>query len=620
MEAQENLALNARMSDPVLFLGHDTPQKILRARCREWAECIALRRKERGIWHSVNWRDYYARMRAAGLALSALGVKRGEVVTVLAENRLEWLYVDSGARSMGMIGNGIYPTSSPEQVEYVLADSRTRVVVVEDEEQLDKVLAVRERCPELLKIVVVDLLGLRNFSDPQVIDFASFVALGEKEAESRAAAFEAAIDAGSPEDVCYIVYTSGTTGSPKGAMISNRNVVFQISRAYQYTTLGLEERTLSFLPLCHIAERNVTAFLPLYGGNTVHFPEDSGTVFNDLRELAPHLVFAPPRFWEKMYSQVVLFMQDAIAPARWAYAQAVQAGYAVADLRLAGKPVPGALALKFRLLQWLVLSNVRKFLGLQHMKNAITGAAPVAPELLKWYIAIGIDLLEAYGMTETSGMATTTPFGRIRLGYAGTRADGTDIRIGPDGEILVRGPNVFVGYWGQPAKTAETIEPEGWLHTGDVGELDSEGYLGIRDRLKDIIITSGGKNITPSNIENLLKFSPYISDAMVVGEARRFVTCLVMIDEDNVAKFAQDRQIPYTDFASLTRTPEVVQLIGAEIETVNQKLARVEQIKDFRIIDQLLTAEDEELTPTMKLKRRVVTAKYADLIATMYPE
>jgi long-chain acyl-CoA synthetase len=313
-------------------------------------------------------------------------------------------------------------------------------------------------------------------------------------------------------------------------------------------------------------------------------------------------------------------MQDAIPLARWAYRRVTAEGAALAELRLAGQAVPAWRQALYAVLQRVVFSNLRSFLGLGEVKTALTGAAPVPPDLLKWYMSVGIDLIESYGLTETCGFCTATPPERIKIGYAGVRALGTEVRIGAEEEILVRGPNVFAGYWNLPQKTAEAVDDEGWLHTGDCGEIDAEGYLRVKDRIKDIIITSGGKNITPSLIENQIKFSPYVADAVVVGEARRYVTCLVMIDQDNVAKFAQDRQIPYTDFASLTRAPEVLALVRAEIETVNARLARVEQVKDFRLISQLLTAEDEELTPTMKLKRKVVTAKYAELIASMYPD
>jgi long-chain acyl-CoA synthetase len=602
--------------------GCDTPQKLWRLRCRQWATQAALRHKKKGIWHTVTWAGYYEQARAVGLALVDQGLQPGQSVAILAENRPEWLYADMGAQAMGLIGVGLYPTASAEQVAFILQDSQARVLIVENQEQLDKALAVRAQCPHLQRIVVIDLEGLRKLSDPQVSTWTDFVGRGLALAAQaqQAQSFEAAIEAGQADQIAFLVYTSGTTGQPKGAMVANRNLVFQVASAPQYLRIGPGDRTLSFLPLCHIAERMGTVYNPLALGPIVHFPENSGTVFNDAREVMPHLLFGPPRFWEKMYSQVTLAMKDAVAPARWAYRLVIAEGAALAQERLAGRPVPWWRQGLYKAMASLVFHNLRSFLGLSQVKTALTGAAPVPPDLLKWYMSIGIDLIESYGLTETCGFCTATPVERIKIGAAGVKALGTQVRIGADEEILVRGPNVFAGYWNLPDKTAETIDAQGWLHTGDCGEIDDEGYLRVKDRIKDIIITSGGKNITPSLIENQVKFSPYISDAVVIGEARRFITCLVMIDPDNVAQFAQDRQIPYTDFASLTRAPEVLQLIGAEIEAVNARLARVEQIKQFRVIDQLLTAEDEELTPTMKLKRKVVTAKYAGLIATMYPD
>ena len=597
----------------------DTPAKLFRLRAREWAGQPALRHKEKGIWHSVDWAGYYARARGVGLALADAGCRRGDVITVLAENRPEWAYADLGAQAMGFIGNGIYPTSSPEQVEYLLHDSRTRILFVEDEEQLDKTLAVRARCNLLRLIVVMDLKGLRGFADPQVVPFADFLARGTALADRDAEQFERAIEAGRPEDVGFLVYTSGTTGPPKGAMILNRNLMFQIGIAPSLLPIPPGSKTLSFLPLCHIAERMSTIFNQLALGQIVHFPENSGTVFNDLREVAPQVLFGPPRFWEKLHSRVELFMRDAAPIARLFYRLAFAEGAAIAEARLEGRPVGWLRRVRFRLLSMVALANVGRFLGLQRLAHAITGAAPVSPDLLKWFMSIGITLLEGYGATETTGFCTMTPAGRIKLGYAGIAAQGTEVRLGPQDEILVRGDNVFGGYWNLPDKTADAIDLERWLHTGDCGEIDADGYVRIRDRIKDIIITSGGKNIAPSNIETLLKMSAYISDAAVIGESRNYLTCLVMLDEESVGKFAQDRQVAYTDFASLTATTEVRDLIRAEIESANARLARVEQVKDFRIIKELLTAEDEELTPTMKLKRRVVARKYADLIAEMYP-
>jgi long-chain acyl-CoA synthetase len=602
----------------ITFLGEDTPAKVFRQRSRAWADQPALRYKQRGLWQSTTWAEYFGHARAMGLAMQDMGLERGHVVCVLAENRPQWLYVDMAAQCMGLIGNGVYPTSSAGQLQHILVDSNTRLLFVENQEQLDKALEVRAQCPQLQRIVVMDREGLRGFSDPDVEFFDDFLARGHTLAATQAPVFEASIDRTQSKDLAFLVYTSGTTGAPKGAMILNRNLVFQLSLATEYLDIQPGDKSVSFLPLCHIAERMSSVYNPLALGLTVHFPENSGTVFNDLREVAPHLVFAPPRFWEKMYSQIDLFMRDAIAPARWAYQTARTMGAARVEAQLQGQAsrAPGLLE---NAMQSLALRNVHVFLGLQNVKSALTGAAPVPPDLIRWYLGCGIELREAFGMTETTGFCTATPKGGLRLGWAGVKASGTEIRIGENNEVLVRGPNVFGGYWNMPEKTRESLDDEGWLHTGDCGEINAEGYLAIRDRIKDILITSGGKNVTPSHIESLLKFSPYITDAVVIGDGRKYLTCLVMIDQEHVARFAQEHQVPYTDFGSLTRAPEVVALIHSEIERINPQLARVEQIKVFRIIAELLTAEDEELTPTMKLKRKVIASKYSALIESMYP-
>ena len=607
----------AMMHQTLHYLEQDTPAKLFRLRSLQWAEQPALRRKHRGLWESVSWTSYYASARAVGLQLQACGLERGAVICVLAENCPEWLYVDMGAQCMGMVSNGIYPTSSPDQALHILKDSAAQAVFVENQEQLEKVLAVRDQCPALRMIVVMDRDGLRGYSDPQVKFFDDFLLEGAQRADSEAAVFDAAIDLGHSDDVAFLVYTSGTTGAPKGAMILCRNVVFQLTQVRDYLDVDPGNKSLSFLPLCHIAERMSSVFNPLALGLIVHFPENSGTVTNDLREVAPHVLFAPPRFWEKMYSQIDLFMRDAVPLARWAYAKAREDGAAVVDAKLNRQPVPSQ-GLCAQLVRWAALRNVKVFLGLQNVRSALTGAAPVPAELIRWFLTCGIELREAFGMTETVGFCASTPVGGIKLGWAGVKSPGTDIRIGAENEILVRGPNVFGGYLNLPEQTREAIDADGWLHTGDCGEIDQEGYLAIRDRIKDILITSGGKNITPSHIENLLRFSPYITDAVVIGDGRNYLTCLVMLDQEHAARHAQEQQIPYTDYTSLARAPEIAALIRAEVDRINPQLARVEQIKDFRIIDTLLSAEDEELTPTMKLKRKVIARKYAPQIDSMY--
>ena len=608
------------LRDPGWLAAHEvhTWPQMLRRRAAQWGDRPALRHKLRGLWHTWTWAMYWDQVRATARALAARGLRRGAVVSVLAENRPEWLFVDLGAQALGVITNGIYPTSSPEQIAYFLNDSRTELLVVENQEQFDKAWSVRDQCPALHTIVVIDLRGLRALDLEGVVSWEALLARGREQADALGEAFEREVDAGRETDIAFLVYTSGTTGPPKGAMISHRNLMFQLEAAPQYLDVGPGDRGLSFLPLCHIAERLNTVGNPLAMGHVMHFPEHSGTVFNDLREVSPHLVFGPPRFWEKMHSQVRLALEDAPGWIRALAERGFAASLQAVDAQLQNQPLSAwgqCLKAARAALLW---PNLLSFTGLKDLRTAITGAAPVPPDLLRWYMGIGVVLREAYGMTETCGFCTANPRTAVRLGYAGVQARGTEVRIGDHDEVLVRGPNVFAGYWGRAEQTREAIDAEGWLHTGDCGEMDADGYLRIRDRIKDILITSGGKNINPSDIENRLKFNPYIADAVVIGEARPYLTCLVMIDADNVARYAQDRQIPFTDFASLTRTPEVIELVARQIEEVNAGLARVETIKQFRILSQLLGAEDEELTPTMKLKRKVLARKYADLIEAMY--
>ncbi len=580
---------------------------------RERGDTTAMREKDFGIWRSISWAEYGERARRVGIALRRLGMQRGDVVSVLSENVPEWLYTDMGVMGMGGITNGVYTTDSARQLEYLIRDSATRVLMVENEEQLDKILEVRANCPTLRKVVVFDMEGLADFSDPQVMSFEDLLAAGEGDD----ALWEAEVAMAQPGDGAVLIYTSGTTGAPKGALMSHGNMIYQVSKSETLIDLSPADQLLSFLPLCHIAERKFSVMYSLKTGATINFAERPDTVPENIREVAPTFFFAVPRIWEKFYSEISIRMSEAIWIGRRAYDLAMKIGYRVADLKLAGKPVPAVLALAFRIADRTVLRNIKIWLGLDRARLLGTGAAPVSPELIRWYLALGLEMREIYGQTECCGLATVMP-ARKKLGSVGRAMPDTELRISEQGEILVRGPHVFKGYLNNPEKTAETVDREGWLHTGDVGSVDEDGYVKITDRIKDIIITAGGKNITPSEIENQLKFSPYISDAVVIGDRRKFLSCLVMIDHENVVKYAQDRNVPFTHYASLCAAQEVKDLIWGEIEKVNRTVARVESIKAFRLIDTLLTAEDEELTPTMKLKRKHVNEKYAPLIDQMY--
>ncbi len=603
---------------PIDIDGCDTIPKLFWHQVKARDARTALREKSLGIWRATSWREYGERARWVGMGLVSLGLAKGDVVSILAETIPEWLYADMGIMGAGGISNGIYPTDAAKQVEYILNDSRSRFVFIENEEQLDKFLEVRGRCLSVQKAFLIDLEGLAQFSDPQIMPLDQLIELGRAYDAKHPGKWEELIAASRADELALLVYTSGTTGPPKGAMLSHRNVIFQLANADAFIALGKNDEQLAFLPLCHIAERTFTAFLPLRSGAIANFAESIETVPENVREVAPTTFFAVPRIWERFYSSIAIRMKEATWIGRLSYKWAIGIGLKISEARLEGREPPVLTKLAYRVADFLVLDNIKRAIGMHRVKFAGTGAAPIAPDLIKWYRALGIDMREVYGQTENCGVATGMP-DRIKLGTVGVAAPHTEVRLSPDGEILLKGPHVFMGYLNQPEKTAETLK-DGWLYTGDVGSVDNEGYIKITDRMKDIIITAGGKNITPSEIENQLKFSPYISDAVVIGDRRKFLSCLVMIDYDNVAKFAQDENVPFTDFGSLCRSRQVQDLIWAEIEGVNAGFARVETIKKFRLIEQQLTAEDDEVTPTLKLKRKFVNDKYKGLIDGMYVE
>ena len=580
---------------------------------------VWMRQKKLGIWKSWSWRQTGEAVREIAAGLQALGLERGQTASILANTVVEWVLADVAVLSCGAVSNGIYPTDAAAQVHYLCEDSATRVLFVEDDEQLDKALEVREQLPLLRKIVVFDMKGLRDLDGPGVMSLDALRALGREWLGQHPGCVEQSSAACQPEDLAILVYTSGTTGKPKGAMHSHRGLVYT-TRGFN-TLVAQDERDerMCFLPLCHIAERMGGEYFALYTGSKLNFVENPETIPENVREIAPTVFTAVPRVWEKFYSGVMIALKESSTLQRAAYAWSIGVGMRIAEKVMAGEAVGTGLKLRFTLARWLALNNARKLIGIHRARFCITGAAPISPDLIKWYMALGVPMLEVWGMTETCGASTGVPATRMKPGSIGPAAAFNEVRLDPaTGEILVRGPNVFMGYLNQPEKTAETIDKDGWLHTGDVGVVDDEGFFRITDRMKDIIITAGGKNITPSELENELKFSPYVTDAVVIGDKRAYLTVIIMIDQDNVEKFAQDADIPFSNYASLTRAPEVQELIQKEIDRVNQKFARVEQIKKFFLLDTQLTAEDEELTPTMKLKRKLVEKKYAAQIEAMY--
>jgi long-chain acyl-CoA synthetase len=578
-----------------------------------------MRQKELGIWRAWSWTQTGDAVREIAGGLMSLGLQPGETVSIQSNTVIEWVLADLAILSCGGVSNGIYPTDAPSQVQYLCEDSSTRFLFVENDEQLDKALEVREHLPKLAKIVVFDMEGLRDLHDPAVMSLDALREAGRQYNAAHPDELMQRVAGVKPEDLAILVYTSGTTGKPKGAMHSHHGLVYTCRGYNTLATQSEADERMCFLPLCHIAERLGGEYFGLYTGAKLNFVENPETVPENVREIAPTVFTAVPRVWEKFYSGVMIALKEASPLQQAAYAWSIGVGQRIVDKVLAGEPVDGWTKFQFHVARVIALNNVRKLIGIHRARACYTGAAPIAPDLIRWYLALGVPMFEVWGMTETCGASTGVRPEKIKPGSIGPATTYNEVRIDPDtNEIRVRGPNVFMGYLNQPEKTRETIDPDGWLHTGDVGAVDADGYFRITDRMKDIIITAGGKNITPSEFENELKFSPYITDAVVIGDKKPYLTVIIMIDQENVEKYAQDNDVPFSNYASLTKAAEVQALIQAEIDRVNKKFARVEQVKKFFLLDTQLSAEDEELTPTMKLKRKLVQQKYAPQIEAMY--
>jgi long-chain acyl-CoA synthetase len=576
---------------------------------------LAIRYKAYGIWHRVSWRQYGEEVRRVAAALIAFGLRPGEHVAILADNRPEWLYCHLGVQSTGGATCGVYPTSSPEQVQYVLRHSEARLIFVDNDEQLDKVLAL-VGATAVERIVVWDAKGLWGFADDRVVFFEDFIKQGLSFAQAHPGAVAERLAAIGPDDTAMIIYTSGTTGPPKGAMLGHRSIVWVTGAFGEVNPLGPDDEVVSYLPFAHVYENLVSVFGGVYNGYAVSFVESMATLFQNLREVSPTYFASVPRIWEKLASTIELRMADSTPLKRALYRAAVGVGRRHARARLAGR-VPLALALLYRLAAWGALLPLRRRLGLDRIRLAICGAAPASPELFEYFHALGVPLVEGYGLTESTGVIAVNPVARPRVGTVGPPIPGIEVVLAEDGEILTRGPHVFKGYFKDPELTARTIDAEGWLHTGDIGAWE-DGYLKILDRKKDIIITGGGKNITPAWIENKLKFSPYVQDAVVIGDRRKYLVALILIDEDTVTKFAQDHRIPFTTFQDLTQHPDIVRLIEAEVAKVNGTLSQVEAIKRIALLPRRFYEEEGDVTPTKKVKRRAVETRYAPLIESLY--
>ena len=594
------------------------PQQLLYwARLRP--EAVALRQKQTGIWQPVTWGEYAERSGCLALALIQLGLRPFEKVAILGENRVEWLIAQSGVGLAGGIVAGVYPTSPSIEIEYLLQLAGAPIIVCEDQEQLDKVLSVRARLPDLRQIVLIDTRGLRHYDRTGIHEFEVLIESGRALAAAQPGRVAELAATQSLDDIGLIVFTSGSTGPPKAAQMSWRGLG-AAARGLN-TLLGCTERDglVSYLPLCHVAEQMFSIHIPLATGAVVNFAESLRSVQEDLRELSPQIFFGVPRIWEKFHASIQTKLREA---GGWRLALYRQAMASVG--RFAAIP-RSQWSLGQRLTQALsyvlILRPLLNFVGLRRCRVAISSGAPIAPDILHFFRVLGVPIREAYGLTEASGATTMQPSDASPVGTVGVAYPGVELELAADGEIMIRGDVVFRGYYRNAPATAEAIDAEGWLHTGDIGRWE-EGPAGrelrIVDRKKDIMITAGGKNITPSEIENALRSSPFIKEAIVIADRRRFVSALLQIDFESVGNWAEVKGLAYTTFKSLVDQEPVRALIENEVAAANARLAQVQQVRKFHLLAKELDHDDGEVTATMKVRRKVIAEKYAAVIEAIY--
>lgn len=595
----------------------ETVPQVFKEAVLKYTDRVAMRKKDYGLWHDISWNEYYQKVKYVGCALISMGLEKGDRVCIIGDNCPEWIFVSMGIQCSGGAATGIYATNAWPQVEYVVNHSEAGFLFAENEEQLDKWLMFKDKTPMLKKVIVWDTEGLRQFQDPAVMTFDELIETGLKAAEKIPGLFELRMKEVMPDDVSVLIYTSGTTGPPKGAMLTHSSLIWLGRTITTDNPMYDTDEILSFLPLCHIFEQLFSILGHITNCHTVNFIESLDTITDNMIEISPTVGHAVPRIWEKYHSAITIKMSDATWFKRLVFNTALKIGKKRTGFKMNFKKVPVYLELLYQFAYFTVFRKLKERMGFDRLRVAYSGAAPIAQDVLFFFQSIGVNLIEGYGQTEGTGVTTLSRVGRVKFGTVGPPLTGVEIKLADDGEILVKSPGVFKGYFKNTEGTAETLK-NGWLYTGDVGEIDEDGYLKITDRKKDIIVTAGGKNITPQYIENKLKASIYINDAVVIGDRRKFLSCLIMIDEDNVVKFAQDNKIQFSTYKDLTADPVINKLILKEVDAVNETLARVENIRKFTILPKKLYEEDGEVTPTMKVKRKFVNEAFSDLIESMY--
>jgi len=580
---------------------------------------VAIREKEFGIWQSVTWKGYYENVRDFALGLHILGFKPDDKLAYAGDNRPEGLYSELAVQSLGGAIVGIYPDSHLDQVEYIVNHSDATFVVAGDQEQADKVLDIKEKCPLVQKVIVDDPKGMRRYDDSILLYFKDVQKQGRELNEKEPHLFEEMWRRVTPDDVGMINYTSGTTGLPKGSMITQKNM-YSVAKAQDDVDAAEDSfEYISFLPFPWIGEQEFGVYWSLYKAFTVNFPEKVETVQENIREIGPHIMLAPPRIWERMCSDIQVKIQDAVWIKRLIYNIFQPVGYKMADFNLKKMRPPMGWRILNRLAYLLLFRALKNYLGLSRLRHVYTGGAPLGPEIFNMFQALGVNIKQAYGMTEQTAASIIHRTDDIRLDTVGKPLPGVEFKVSDSGELLSRGDTIFKGYYKDPEATAEALR-DGWFHSGDAALIEDDGHVIIIDRMSDVMKLIDGSKFSPQLIENKLRFSPYIVDAVVIGQERPFIAAMISIDMSNVGKWAENHQIPYTTFTDISQKEETYDLIAGEIAKTNESLPKVAKVKKFVLLYKELDADDDELTRTRKVRRTFVAERYKDLIEALYGE
>jgi long-chain acyl-CoA synthetase len=592
-------------------MGEDTIGGMLKPRVEKYGDRLMMKHKVEGAWRDISWNEFYDTVHKLGLALMSSGIANGDRIAVFSPNSPTWQMVDMAALSVGAANVPLYATITARQAQYIIADSGSKLAFVGTADHMNKVLEVRDELPELKKIVTMD----NTLSDhPDVITLDDLVKLGSKNANPDG--FFERLDAVQPEDLCSIVYTSGTTGNPKGVMLTHDNFLSNVKTASSLIEVDDTDICLSFLPLSHVLERMSGYYTSVYNGVSIAHAQSIDTLVDDIAEIRPHWMVSVPRLYEKIHAGVLANIESESKLKQKIFNWAVDVGRQVSQLTVNHKPIPGGLARKHKIANKLVFSKIFEKMG-GRLRFFFSGGAPLAREIAEFFHAMGIMILEGYGLTETSPVLTVNRPDALRFGSVGQPLPGVEIKIADDGEILARGPNVMKGYWNRPGETAEALEG-GWFHTGDIGHLDEDDFLFITDRKKDLIVTAGGKNIAPQNIENSLKLDKYIEQVAVIGDKRKFVSALIVPAFPALEEWAAKEGIDTSDMAKFLADERVQKLFEERINEGLRDFDRHERVTKFVLLPEEMTEDSGLLTPTLKVKRKEVARTYSNEIESMY--